>query len=175
MKKIVLLLVLAVMLCPAFNRSAKAEGDPLYTLSVSKCNGGLLSLINLYGNVSYSETYDNLTNCINAQLNCYGQGYTRCRVPSDTGNYVPPTQARSLPAGFSTTVNDLLEQSESKVEQGVCRGSASKKVIPASRNTSNHNSRNDMYIYSSKWNCNSAGEGTVTISVYKTNASSLGL
>lgn len=174
MKKIVLLLVLAVMLCPAFNRTAKAEGDPLYTLSVSKSNGGILSLINLYGNVSYSETYDDLTNCINARLNCYGQGYTRCRVPADAGNYVPPTPER-LPSGFATTVNGLLEQSENKVVQGVCRGSASKKVMATSRNSSSNNSRNDLYIYSTKWNCNSAGDGTVTIFVYKTDASVLGL
>ena len=175
MKKIALLLVLAVMLCPAFNRSANAEGEPLYTLSVSKCNGGFLSLINLYGNVTYSESYDDLTNCICAQLTCYGQGYTRCRVPSDAGNYVPPLQARSLPAGFATTVNTLLEQSESRVEQGVCKGSESKKVMPTRNYSSDNSNRRSLYIYDSRWNCNNIGEGSVTISVYKTDATSLGL
>ncbi len=174
MKKIALLLVLAVMLCPAFNRSAKAE-SPLYTLSVSKCNGGLLSLINLYGNVSYSECYDDLTNCISAQLNCYGQGFTRCRIPADAGNYVPPTQAKVLPAGFATTVNTLLEQSENKVEQGVCRGVTSKKVMPTRENQMDNSARKSLYIYDSRWNCNNLGDGSVTITVYKTDASSLGL
>ena len=176
MKKVALLFVLAVMLCPAFNSTASAEGEPLYTLTVSKLNGGILSLINLYGNVNYSETYDDMCGVINAELRCYGQGYTRCRVPADAGNYVPPTQARTLPAGFANTVNSLLDQSERKVEQGIRRGSESKKVLPsqATRTASSRTGR-DMYIYSSRWNCNSNGEGTVTINLYKTDASSLGL
>lgn len=173
MKKVVLLFVLAVMLCPAFNRTAHAE-SPLYTLSVSKVNGGILSLINLYGSVSYNETYDNLSNTIHASLNCYGQGYTRCRVPADAGNYVPPTQARQLPAGFANTVNAMLEQSERNVENGVTRGSDSKKVMP-SQNARNNNDSRSMYIYTSKWNCNNTGDGTMTISLYKTDASALGM
>ncbi|MBQ9508336.1 MAG: hypothetical protein IKP54_03175 [Bacteroidales bacterium] len=176
MKRIALLFVLAAMLCPAFHSTANAEGDPLYTLTVSKMNGGILSLINLYGNVTYSETFDDLCGVINAELRCYGQGYTRCRVPADAGNYVQPTQARQLPTGFANTVNSLLEQSDRKVEQGVRNGSESKKVMPtqATRSTGSRDSR-DMYIYTSRWNCNNSGEGTVTISLYKTNASVLGL
>lgn len=173
MKKVALLLVFAAMLCPAFNRTAHAE-SPLYTLSVSKVNGGILSLVNLYGSVSYSETYDELVNTIHATLNCYGQGYTRCRIPADAGNYVPPTQARQMPAGFASTINSLLEQSERKVENGVFRGSDSKKVLPTQNTRSSNTSRN-MYIYTSKWNNADAGNGTVTISLYKTDASALGM
>lgn len=176
MKRIALLFVLAVMLCPAFNSAAKAEGEPLYTLTVTKANGGLLALVNLYGNVTYDEVYDANTNVINAVMTCYGQGYTRCRVPSDAGNYVAPLQARRLPTGFASTVNTLLDQSEQKVEQGVRSGSESKKVLPSqtARSNSSRESR-DMYIYTSRWNCNNYGEGTVTVSVYKTDASALGL
>ena len=176
MKRIVLLFVLAVMLCPAFNSAAKAEGEPIYTLSVTKSNGGILSLINLYGNVVYNETMDEMCSVICATLTCYGQGYTRCRVPSDAGNYVQPLQARRLPTGFATTVNTLLEQSERKIEQGVQRGSETKKVMPnySTRSTGNRTNR-DLFIYSSKWNCNNSGNGTVTISLYKTDASVLGM
>ena len=176
MKRVALLFVLAAMLCPAFNSAAKAEGEPLYTLTVTKANGGILSLINLYGNVTYDEVYDAGNNVINAVMTCYGQGFTRCRVPSDAGNYViPMQQARQLPAGFANTLNTLLEQSERNVEQGVNSGSASKKVLPSqsSRSADNRTSR-AMYIYSSQWNCNSNGEGTVTINLYKTDASLLG-
>ena len=173
MKRVALLFVLAVMLCPAFIRTAHAE-SPLYTLSVSKVNGGLLSLVNLYGSVTYSETYDELVNTIHATLNCYGQGYTRCRIPSDAGNYVPPTQARQMPAGFANTVNALLDQSERSVSNGVTRGTDSKKVMPAQNGRTGNNCRN-MYIYTSKWNCNNTGDGTVTISLYKTDASVLGM
>lgn len=179
MKKIALLLVLAVMLCPAFNRTANAEGDPLYTLSVSKSNGGILSLINLYGNVSYNESMDETCSVICATLNCYGQGYTRCRVPSDAGNYATATQCRSLPAGMATTINNMLANSEQQMQRGVRNGTESKKVIPQSsmnsRNNSDQRVRRPMYVYSSRWNFNAHGEGTVNITLYETDASLLGL
>jgi len=176
MKRIALLFVLAVMLCPAFNSAAKAEGEPLYTLTVTRANGGILALVNLYGNVTYDEVYDANTNVINAVMTCYGQGFTRCRIPSDAGNYVAPLQARRLPAGFASTVNSLLDLSERKVEQGVRNGSDSKKVLPSQTGRASENgTRRDLYIYTSRWQCNSYGEGTVTINLYKTDASSLGL
>ncbi|MBO4654695.1 MAG: hypothetical protein J5644_04035 [Bacteroidales bacterium] len=180
MKKIAVLLVLAVMLCPAFNRTANAEGDPLYTLSVSKSNGGILSLINLYGNVVYNETLDETCSVVCASLTCYGQGYTRCRVPSDAGNYATATQCRSLPAGMATVVNNLLEQSELQMQNGVKIGAQSKKIIPQSnsvkvRTAGNQTVRRPMYVYSSRWNFNDSGEGTVKISLYETDASLLGL
>jgi hypothetical protein len=178
MKKIALLFVLAVMLCPAFNSAAKAEGEPLYTLSVNKCNGGILSLINLYGNVTYNEVMDDLCNTINATLTCYGQGFTRCRVPSDAGNYVPNTQ-RSLPTGLADAVNTMLEKSEQQAERGVRTGAETKKVLPQSsmnsRNGSTQNARRPMYVYSSRWNLNGNGDGTVNISLYETDASRLGM
>ena len=177
MKKIALLFVLAVMLCPAFNSAANAEA-PIYTLSVNKCNGGILSLINLYGNVTYNEVMDDMCNTINATLTCYGQGYTRCRVPSDAGNYTPNTQ-RILPAGMASVVNSMLEKSEQQMERGVKVGSESKKVLPQSsvnsRNSGNQNARRSMYVYSSRWNFNDHGEGTVNISLYETDASILGM
>ena len=169
MKRITLFFVLAVMLCPTFNSAARAEGEPLYTLTVTRANGGLLALVNLYGNVTYDEVYDVNTNVINAVMTCYGQGFTRCRIPSDAGNYVAPLQARSLPTGFASTVNTLLDQSERKMEQGVRSGSESKKVLPTqtARSSSNRTSR-DMYVYTSRWQFNNYGEGTVTINLYKT-------
>ncbi len=177
MKKIALLFVLAVMLCPAFNSAAKADA-PLYTLSVSKYNGGLLSLINLYGNVTYNEVTDELCNTINATLTCYGQGFTRCRVPSDAGNYTPNTQ-RALPAGLASVVNGMLEKSEQQVERGVKTGSDCKKVLPQSstpiRSCGNQNARRPMYVYSSRWNVNDRGEGTVKVSLYEADASMLGM
>ena len=95
-------------------------------------------------------------------------------MPSDAGNYVPPLQAKSLPAGLATTVNALLEKSERKVEQGVCQGMEAKKVIATRDNFSSSTNSKSLYIYDSKWNCNDIGEGSVTISVYKTDASTLG-
>lgn len=174
MKRVALFFVLAVMLCPAFNSEAKADA-PIYTLSVSKSNGGILSLINLYGSVNYSETYDDLCDVINAELRCFGQGYTRCRVPSDAGNYIPPTQARQLPAGFANAVNNLLEQSDRRIEQGFLQGADSKKVIPNQNVRFSSDCRKMMYIYSSRWNCDNDGNGNVTISLYKTDASLLGM
>lgn len=179
MKKIALLFVLAVMLCPAFNSAAKAEGEPLYTLSVSKHNGGILSLINLYGNVTYSETMDDMCNTICATLTCYGQGYTRCRVPSDAGNYTNNTQ-RVLPTGIATVINGMLEKSEQQLERGVRNGMDSKKVMSpnstaSSRSADNRSVRRPMYVYSSRWNYNDRGEGTVNVSLFEVDASSLGM
>lgn len=180
MKKIALLFVLAVMLCPAFNSAAKAESEsPLYTLTVTKCNGGILSLINLYGNVTYNEVMDDMCNTINATLTCYGQGFTRCRVPSDAGNYTPNIQ-RTLPAGFADVINSMLEKSEQQAERGVTTGAESKKVLPQSSMNSRNggsvqNARRPMYVYSSRWNVNDRGEGTVNISLFETEASRLGM
>lgn len=177
MKKIALLFVLAVMLCPAFNSAAKADA-PLYTLSVSKHNGGLLSLINLYGNVTYNEVMDDMCSTINATLTCYGQGYTRCRVPSDAGNYTPNTQS-ILPIGFADVINSMLEKSELQAERGLKAGVDSKKVLPQNgmptKSTGNQQSRRPLFIYSSRWNVNDRGEGTVNVSLYETDASILGL
>lgn len=177
MKKIALLFVLAVMLCPAFNSAANAEA-PIYTLSVSKYNGGVLSLVNLYGNVTYNEVMDDMCNTINATLTCYGQGYTRCRVPSDAGNYTTNT-LRTLPAGMASVINEMLGKTEQQMQNGVKVGSDSKKVLPQnsaySRNSGNQNTRRPMYIYSSRWNFNDNGEGTVKISLYEADASALGM
>ena len=177
MKKIALLFVLAVMLCPTFNSAANAEA-PIYTLSVSKYNGGVLSLVNLYGNVTYNEVMDDMCNTINATLTCYGQGYTRCRVPSDAGNYTSNTQ-RSLPTGMSVVINSMLEKSEQQAERGIKTGSDSKKVLPQgsmySRNSGSQNARRPMYIYSSNWNVNDRGEGTVKVSLYEADASIMGM
>ena len=84
-------------------------------------------------------------------------------------------QARSLPKGFSATVNSLIEQSERNVEQGVFRGMAAKKVLSIGDCSTDNSNRKSIYIFDSKWNCNDIGEGSVTISIYKTDASSLGL
>ena len=177
MKKIALLFVLAVMLCPAFNSTAKAE-SPLYTLSVTKCNGGILSLINLYGNVTYNEVMDDLCNTINATLTCYGQGFTRCRVPSDAGNYTPSFQ-RSLPTGLATVINGMLEKSEQQAERGIRTGGDSKKVLPQNsvrtRASGNQQARCPMYIYSTRWDVNDRGEGTVKVTLYETDASLIGM
>lgn len=182
MKKFALLLLIAVMLVPAFNRTVKAE-SPVYTLTVNKCNGGFLSLINLYGNVTYSEVYDAGNNCINGVMNCYGQGYTRCRVPSDAGNYnnslVPTTDM--LPEGVAEVVNGMIDNSERKFELGQLKGSESKKVLPTTSSVKSTSSRSSaackkpMYVYSSKWNYDANSNGSMTISVYKMDASILGL
>lgn len=172
MKKVVLFFVLAVMFCPVFN-TVKAEA-PIYTLSVSKSNGGFLSMVNLYGIVNYSETFDEMCNVINAELRCFGQGFTRCRVPSDAGNYVAPLHTSHFPASFASSINELLEQSEGKVEQGVLRGVGTKKVIATQDVRLANDNRRMMYVYSSRWDCNNAGEGTITINLFKTDASILG-
>lgn len=178
MKKLALLVFMAVMLVPALNRSASAEA-PVYTLSVNKSNGGFLSLFNLYGNVTYSELYDAGLNCIKGVLNCYGRGCIPCRLPEDAGNYtngVTPVAAK-IPAGFVAAVNGLIEQSESQFEAGILKGASSKKVMTPNSATKvggAQKSKKSMYIYTSNWKYNEKADGQMTINLYETDASSLG-
>lgn len=183
MKKLALLFVVAVMLCPAYNRAANTGTENVYTLSVSKQNGGVLSIFNLYGNVTYSETYvngSNPTDGVRAQLLCYGSGFSRCRVPSDAGYHVPVTTAAAAPAELAKVVNAMIEKSENQFSQGICRGNETKKVMTTTsvsdRNTlGRENSNRKLLIYSSKWNYDQNGNGTMTITLTATNPALLGL
>lgn len=178
MKRLALLVLMAVMLIPALNRTANAE-SPVYTLTVTKSNGGFLSLFNLYGNVTYSEVYDAGVNCIRGVMTCYGRGCVPCRVPEDAGNYtngmVPI--ATSLPVGFANAINGLIEQSERKFDAGILNGSDSRKVMAtktATRGTSAQKSNKSLYIYTSSWNYDAKSDGSMTISLYETDPSALG-
>lgn len=178
MKKLALLVLMAVMLVPALNRSANAEA-PIYTLTVNKSNGGFLSLFNLYGNVTYSEVYDAGVNCIRGVMNCYGRGCVPCRIPEDAGNYnngITPITS-DLPVGFTAAVNGLIEQSERQFEAGIKKGAESKKVMPTAttRGISAQKSKKSLYIYTSNWKYDEKADGQMTINLYKTDASVLGL
>ena len=80
---------------------------------------------------------------------------------------------------MAVVVNSMLEKSEQQVERGIRTGSDTKKVLPQgsvyTRNSGNQNARRPMYIYSSNWNVNDRGEGTVRVSLYETDASRLGM
>ncbi len=194
MKRIALLVLLAFMVAPAFNKITNAAEQPVYTLSVEKSNGGFFALFNLYGNVSYNEHYDPEKMTIDAQLRCTGRGFSPCRVPEDAGTIALPTNNLVLPGilpanaqtSFANEINAMIEESENKFEAGIYDGSKTKKVLLPQNNLNTSAARNNgsvsrnnvnsrpLIVYTSNWKYDSKGDGKMKINVYKMDSSLIG-
>lgn len=180
MKKLALLFVLAVMLCPAFQMTASAE-KPVYTLNVNKSNGGFLALFNLYGTVNYAESQAVQVGefqCVNATLTCTGSGFLRCRVPSESGYWLSQNQTTSCritsPGSFVTTINQLIENSEQKFEKGTLIGKETKKVAPDTRLSTSSN-KYKISVYNSSWKYDEKGNGSMTIQLFLLDPKQVGM
>ena len=110
MKKLVLFMGLTVLSFAAF-----AEKVP--AVIVSKQHGGLSAIFNRYNHVDYTPA-DQTSNGI-AKLDCYGSGFTACRVPicaslpvNDGSTVVHITDAGMLNA-FLSAANNVVVQYES--------------------------------------------------------------
>lgn len=194
MKRIALLVLLAFMVAPAFNKITNAAEQPVYTLSVEKSNGGFFALFNLYGNVSYNEHYNPEKMTIDAQLRCTGRGFSPCRVPEDAGTIALPTNNLVLPGvlppsaqiSFANEINAMIEESENKFEAGKFDGSITKKVLLPQNNLNTSAARNNgsvsrnnvnsrpLVVYTSNWKYDSKGDGKMKINVYKMDSSLIG-
>ncbi len=161
MKKLLLL----VSICLIGISASFAEDDP--AIIVRKYNGGWWAWLNLYNRVEYTPSTDGGP----AILECSGKGFSFCRVPSASFNYVlgstnngtvnmtPQVNARLIDA-----VNQLIEQSENRGSKGVTNGTASTKIA-----VQGSSKKVDTYVVKAKWSYNQYGEGTVNIYIDKLN------
>ncbi|MBQ2514140.1 MAG: hypothetical protein II535_02980 [Bacteroidales bacterium] len=182
MKKLVLFMGLTVLSFAAF-----AEKVP--AVIVSKQHGGLSAIFNRYNHVDYTPA-DQTSNGI-AKLDCYGSGFTACRVPicaslpvNDGSTVVHITDAGMLNA-FLSAANNVVVQYESALEQCVAsnnKPNSSKattvpsvytKTIAVANN--NATTKADTYVVRGVVTSSTANASTMTIYIEKVNIlSSLG-
>lgn len=116
MKKFLLFIGLTV-----FTFSAFAEKVP--SVVVNKQQGGVTALLNLYNHVSY--TPPELTSTGVGQLDCWGSGFSPCRVPDNAhllvneGNTVSPVSETNKVNALLAAVNNVIIQYEAALEQNM--------------------------------------------------------
>lgn len=168
LKKLFLLFILSWFITPflASAGAAPDEGDiPIVLIEVSKTNGGILSIINLYKDVQFTligQSFDMIT----AKLHCSGAGFTPCRVPvgvvsSPGRGNMTTLEELSENNLFNQTVNYLLEYSENSCTNGKLEGSVTKKISVVKNGTS------QLYVFSGTWKYDRFGNGNMQIKIYK--------
>ena len=116
MKKLLLFIGLTV-----FTFSAFAEKVP--SIIVNKQQGGITALFNLYNYVNYTPAELSATGV--GQLDCYGSGFTACRVPNcanltvNDGSVVTNVSESNKVNALLTAVNDVIIQYETALEQSM--------------------------------------------------------
>lgn len=116
MKKFLLFIGLTV-----FTFSAFAEKVP--SVVVNKQQGGVTAFLNLYNHVSY--TPPELTSTGVGQLDCWGSGFSPCRVPDNAhllvneGNTVSPVSETNKVNALLAAVNNVIIQYEAALEQNM--------------------------------------------------------
>jgi len=131
---------------------------------VTKSHGGLTAIINLYNDVTYTPATNNSL----ATLNCYGTGFSFCRIPSTA--LAPTSNGVVLDANTNTQIvnamNELIEMSETQFSQGINTGISSKTIAVASTTC---RGGFDTYSVKGNWNYRSTGDGTMKLTVNKIN------
>ena len=123
MKKLLLFIGLSVLTFGAF-----AEKVP--SVIVSKSQGGLTALFNLYNYVHYTPA--EMTGSGVAQLDCAGSGFAPCRVPNCTsltvndGSTVTNVSQTSKVNAFVSAINDVIGQYEAALEQAYAENTSTK-------------------------------------------------
>lgn len=155
MKKLLLLLGLCTLTLGLW-----AKDKPF--VIVHKSNGGYLAWLNLYNDITYTPSSDPN---VPATLDCYGSGWSFCRVPrismndfsvisGGTNNNIANQTA------VLNAINKLIEDSESQGQKGALSGTKSKTIAAANGTT---------YFVKSTWAYNSYGEGDIYIYVNTDN------
>ena len=178
MKKLVLFMGLTVLSFAAF-----AEKVP--AVIVHKQLGGLSAIFNRYNHVQYTPA-DQTSNGI-AKLDCYGSGFTACRVPicaslpvNDGSTVVHITDAGMLNA-FLSAANNVVVQYESALEQCVASNNSKATTVPSVYTktiavaNNNATTKADTYVVRGVVTSSTANASTMTIYIEKVNIlSSLG-
>ncbi len=129
MKKILFLIGLSVLTFGAF-----AEKVP--SVVVTKSQGGITAIFNLYNYVSYSPGEVNSDGI--GHLDCSGSGFSACRVPNcnalnvNNGNTVSIETESGKLYSFKQAINDVIQQYETALENNSAAVAAGKpaKAIP---------------------------------------------
>lgn len=157
MKKLFLL----ISIC-AFSLTMMAGSVP--SVIVTKSHGGLTAIINLYNDVTYTPAINNNL----ATLNCYGAGFSYCRVPSNA--LAPTSNGTAIDATTNTQIihamNELIEMSETQVSQGVNTGVDSRTIAVAS---STCRGSYDTYSIKCNWTYRNSSDGTIVLTINKIN------
>ncbi len=159
MKKLFLLLGLVVI-------SASVWARDLPNVIVNKSNGGHWAWLNLYNDIQYTPSEDGVTP---ATLNCFGAGWSFCRVPrAATGSLISSSLASAnntaVTEAFVNAINAIIEFSENNGEKGSLSGSKSITLsIP------NGTRGYDTYAVKGEWRYNASGEGTIYIYINSLN------
>ena len=129
MKKILFLIGLSIITFGAF-------AGKVPTVVVNKSQGGFTAIFNLYNYVSYSPAEVNSDGI--GHLDCSGNGFSACRVPScnalnvNNGNSVFVETESSKLNSFTLAINDVIQQYETALENNAAAVAAGypAKAIP---------------------------------------------
>lgn len=156
MKKLFLLLSICAI-------SFTMMASNVTSIIVTKSHGGLTAIFNLYNSIVYTPAQSNNM----ATLNCYGSGFSFCRVPTTT--LAPTNNGTAIDANTYAqiihAINDLIEMSETEANNGVLNGQQSKKI--AVQSTTHRGF--DTYCIKGVWNYQANGDGTMRFTVSTTD------
>lgn len=152
MKRIFLLFGTLFLAC-----SVWATGD-LPSIIIHKSNGGPWAFLNLYNDILYTPAQDDTHP---ATLDCTGSGYSSCRVPRNNALSFTssPIGNPTLSPMFADAINQIIEASEQHINNGVMRGTQSKKIAV------NGTRGMETYVVKGNWEYNSRGGCTMYIYV----------
>lgn len=136
---------------------AYAEGDKPIVI-IHKTNGGYWAWLNLYNDILYTPSLDELTP---ATLDCSGAGWSACRVPRQSTYTMncAGLQGSSISPMIADAINEIIAKSEERGSRGTLHGSASKTI--ATRGSSGNGY--DTYVVQGEWKYNTYGEGEIKI------------
>ncbi len=168
MKKLLIILAIAWIVFPGMISATPSpappeEIRPVILIEVTKSNGGIFSIFNLYRDVQFTVD-EILTDMVTAKLHCYGAGYSVCKAPNNVvTSYGPGNSIEQFLYSDQCIriVNALIEISETAWQKGQFVGTASKKMSTVVNGTS------QLYFYTATWKYDRNGDGTVLIKVYK--------
>lgn len=168
MKKLLIILAMAWIIFPGIISATPSPSPPdaprpVILIEVTKSNGGIFSIFNLYRHVQFSVD-EISTDMVTAKLNCYGDGYSVCKAPNNVVTSHGPGNSIEqflYSEQCIRTVNALIEISEIAWGGGEFVGTASKKVSIMVNGTS------QLYFYTATWKYDKNCNGTVLIKVYK--------
>lgn len=151
MKKLFLFISIVTM---AFGLMAKEVPNVI----VHKSHGGLQAIINCYDDITYTPA---TSEGLPANLDCYGAGWSFCRVPSMSFAYFNPTSHSSYAVadkGLTNAINQIIEYSESNLSRGTTSGSKSITVaVPSGSRGS------ESYFVKGTWVYDQNGDGELKI------------
>lgn len=161
MKKLLSFICFLIIL---FGIMANAAAHEIPKVIVHKSNGGSSAIINCYNTVNYDPCEGNTD--IIGRLECYGQGFTLCRVPRGS------TLISALPGTNQTPndkinndiidiVNELIEVSANPETQNMDCGQKSKTIAVNIPNTRKY----FTFKINAQWNYDAKGNGDIIISI----------